>query len=198
MELAAKCLKFGLLFGGAVFRMFGEVLAVVVGHFADDLRGGNVKTDTARVDDGDMDGAEQGIGAAEVEFAGDKLVVDSHEGVLDVFGTFEHGGGVEAGVDASADAFDEVGMEVAEELSAEGGRAAAAAVNFDVGAAGRVLCSHVESPWCQLRVPGSEQTHAEAAVLKLRRSSDWQPGVDQNFFRRLNSGECCSYVCMIS
>jgi hypothetical protein len=150
MELATKFLQFDLLFGGAVFGVFGEILAVVVGHFADDLRGGNVETDTARVDDGDMDGAEQGIGAAVVEFAGEKLVVDFHEGVLDVFGTFKHGGGVEAAIYASADAFDEVGMEVAEELSAEGGGAAAAAVNFDVGAAGRVLCSHVESPWCEL------------------------------------------------
>ena len=176
MELAAKCLEFGLLFGGAVFGVFGEVLAVVVGHFADDLRGGNVETDTARVDDGDMDGAEQGIGAAVVEVAGEDLVVDFHEGALDVFGTFEHGGGVEAAIHASADTFDEVGMEVAEKLSAEGGRAAAAAVNFDVGAAGRVLCSHVESPWCQLGVPGSGQTQAAAAVFKLRRLAICNPG----------------------
>jgi hypothetical protein len=146
VELETKCLQVGVLFGGTVFGVFGEVLAVVVGEFLDEIAEMVLEAGAAGVEEGEVEGAQDEGGAAVIVRTLGDAIEDLHEGVLEVFGTFEHGGGIEAGVDAAGDAFDEVGVEVAEELAAEGGRAAGAAINFDVGAAGCVLCSHVESP----------------------------------------------------
>ena len=143
VELATKCLQLGLVFGGAVFGVFGEVLAVVVGEFLDEIAEMVLEAGAAGVEEGEVEGAQDEGGAAVIVLTFGDAIEDLHEGVLEVFGTLEHGGGIEAGVDAAGEALDKVGVEVAEELAAEGGGAAAASVNLDVSAAGRVFECHV-------------------------------------------------------
>jgi hypothetical protein len=131
--LLAECAEFDLLLGSAVLGMFGEILAVVVGNFLDDIERSEVGI--AAVEDGEVESAEEEAGAAVIVDAASDAVEHLHEGDLDVFGGFEHGGEVEAAIHAAADALDEVGMEVAEELAAEGGRATTVTGGLDMGAA---------------------------------------------------------------
>jgi hypothetical protein len=60
-------------------------------------------------------------GAGWVERAFHQAVDDVHDGKLDGFAIFEQGHGVEAHVDALLHALDDAGMEVTEELAAQGG-----------------------------------------------------------------------------
>jgi hypothetical protein len=57
-----------------------------------------------------------------------------HDRKLDGLAVFEHCHGVELHVDALLHAFDDAGVEVTEELTAQGGRSAALSGDFDVGA----------------------------------------------------------------
>jgi hypothetical protein len=57
-----------------------------------------------------------------------------HDRKLDGLAVFEQGHGVELHVDALLHAFDHAGVEVREELTAQGGRSALLSGDFDVGA----------------------------------------------------------------
>ena len=127
------------LSGGAEFGVFDQVLAGVVGDFADyrlchySVVVG-VEAHVFCIPCGDAQGLNNQPGAGWVERAFDQAVDYVHDGKLDGLAVFEQGHGVELHVDALLHAFDDASVEIAEELAAQGGRSAALSGDFDVGA----------------------------------------------------------------
>ena len=127
------------LMGRAEFGVFDQVLAGVVGDFADDRLCHysvvvGVEADIFCIPGGDAQGLNDQPGAGGVERAFDQPVDYVHDRKLDGLAVFEQGHGVELHVDALLHAFDDAGVKVAEELAAEGGRSAALSGDFDVSA----------------------------------------------------------------
>jgi hypothetical protein len=106
--------------------MFDQVLAGVVGDLADHrLLAGPVvdvvEANVLCVPRGYPQRLNNEPGASWVERAFDQSVDYVHDRKLDGLAIFEQGHGVEAHVYALLHAFDDAGVEVAEELAAQGG-----------------------------------------------------------------------------
>ncbi len=118
--------------------MFDQVLAGVVGDFANHtlllVLVAGLEADILCISRGDAQGLNDEPGAGWVERAFQQAIDDVHEGKLDGLGILEQGHGVELHVDALLHAFDDAGMEVTEELAAQGGGTAALSGDLDVGA----------------------------------------------------------------
>jgi len=126
-------------YGGAEFGVFDQVLAGVVGDFAHHRLLAVpvmhvVETNVFCVPCGDAQGLDDQPGAGWVESAFQQAVDYVHDRKLDGLAVFEQGHGVQLHVDALLDAFDDTGVEIAEELAAQGGRSAALSGDFDVSA----------------------------------------------------------------
>jgi hypothetical protein len=93
----------------------------------------DIEVDAVGVADGDAEGAEDQVGAAEVDGAADERVDDFHERGLDGFRVLEQRDVVDALVQ-SFDAVDHALVEVAELLLAKCGGAATDSVDFDMSA----------------------------------------------------------------
>ena len=110
----------------------------VVGDFADHaLLFGfalGVEADILRIPRGYAQGLDDQSGAGWVERAFDQAIDYVHDRKLDGFAIFEQGHGVELHIDALLHAFDDAGVEIAEELAAQGWGTAALSGDFDVGA----------------------------------------------------------------
>ena len=120
--------------GGFVWLVdVGRGLIGIVGDLADHFVLVEVEADAADVADGRVEGAEDEFSALEFEGATEQSVDDFHEGGLDGFGIFEKGGAEDAGA-GEADGAEHALVEVAELLSAKGGRAAADAGDLDMSA----------------------------------------------------------------
>jgi hypothetical protein len=93
-----------------------------------------VEADVFCVPRGDAQGLIDEPGAGWIERAFDQSVDYVHDRKLDGLAIFEQGHGVKSHVHTLLHAFDDAGMEVTEELAAQGGRSAALSGDFDVGA----------------------------------------------------------------
>jgi hypothetical protein len=93
-----------------------------------------VEADIFCVAGGDAQGLNDEAGAGWFERAFHESIDYVHDRELDGFAIFEQGHGVEAHVYPLWNAFDYTGVEVAEELAAQGGRSALLSGDFDVGA----------------------------------------------------------------
>jgi hypothetical protein len=109
-----------------------------VGGFADHLVLRVIEMDVGRIFHGDVEGAEDELGAVEVDGVADKGVDDLHERGLDAFLTLDKSDGVKARLGRGAHAAEHALMEVAKGFAAEGGRAARDSVDLDVGAEAEV------------------------------------------------------------
>jgi hypothetical protein len=94
----------------------------------------DIEVDAADVAHGDVEGAEDELGALEVDGVADKGVDDFHQRSLDGFLTFDESDGVKAGVGRGGDAAHHALVKVAELLSAESGGATTDSGDLDVGA----------------------------------------------------------------
>jgi hypothetical protein len=106
----------------------------IVGNFLDHVVGVGVEADAAHVFDGNVKGAEDEFGAAEIDAVARERVDDFHERGLERLFVFDEGDRMEAGLRGCADAADHALMEVAELLSAKSGRAATDSGDLDVRA----------------------------------------------------------------
>ena len=97
-----------------------------------------VEADILGISRGYAQGLNDQAGAGWVERAFDQSIDYVHDRKLDGLAVFEQGHRVELHIDALLHAFDDAGVEIAEELAAEGGRAAALSGDFDVGAVANV------------------------------------------------------------
>ena len=104
-----------------------------VGDFADHFFSAEVEADTAGIADGDVEGAEQELGAAEVDGVAGESVDDFHERGLNGLLALDLGDGVKAGVGRGGNAAHHALVEVAELLPAKWGRAATDSGDLDVG-----------------------------------------------------------------
>jgi hypothetical protein len=111
----------------------------VVGGFLDHLVLRVIEMDVGRIFHGDVEGAEDELGAVEVDSVADKCVDDLHERGLDAFLTLDEGNGVKARLGRGAHAAEHALMEVAKGFAAEGGRAARDSVDLDVAAEAEVV-----------------------------------------------------------
>ncbi len=82
----------------------------------------------------DAERAQDEAGARDIDLVADEGVDDFHERGLDGLLVLEHGDGMEARLGWGAHAADHALMEITEDLLAQGGRAAADSVDFDVSA----------------------------------------------------------------
>ena len=105
----------------------------VVGDFADHFFSAEIEADAAGIADGDVKGAEQELGAFEVDGIAGEGVDDFHERGLNGLLALDLGDGMEAGVGRGRDASHHALMEVAELLPAKRGRAATDSGDLDVG-----------------------------------------------------------------
>ena len=94
----------------------------------------SVEADVFCVPGGDAQGLNDETGAGGVERAFHQAIDYVHDRKLDGFAVFEQGHGVQLHVDTLLHAFDDAGVEVTEELTAQGGRTAALSGDFDVSA----------------------------------------------------------------
>jgi hypothetical protein len=92
----------------------------------------------ADVFDGDVEGAEDERGALQVDGVAHEGVDDFHKRDLEGLLVLDEGDGVQARLRRSTDATDHALVEVAELLSAHGGRGATNSGDLDVGAAANV------------------------------------------------------------
>ena len=106
----------------------------VVGDFADHFVSVDIEADAAGIADGDVEGAEQELGAAEVDGIASEGVDDFHERGLDGLLALDEGDGMKAGIGRRGDTAHHALVEVAELLSAKSGRAATDSGDLDVGA----------------------------------------------------------------
>jgi hypothetical protein len=122
------------------FRPDGELgCGGVFGDFADHLAVVDAEAGAAGILYGDPEGFEDQVGAAQVDVVAGQGVDDFHERGLDGFFVLDHGDGMKAGVGRSAYSAQHALVEVAELLSAHGGRAALDAGDFDVLAVANIL-----------------------------------------------------------
>ena len=105
----------------------------IVGDFADHFFSAEVEADAAGVADGDVEGAEQELGAFEVDGVAGEGVDDLHERGLNGLLALDLGDGMEAGVGRGGDAAYHALVEVAKLFSAKRGRAATDSGDLDVG-----------------------------------------------------------------
>jgi hypothetical protein len=106
----------------------------VVGDFFDHAAGVDSDFDAGGISYGYVQGADDQLGALQLEGATHKAVDDFHECDLDGFFVLYHGDGVDARAGRYGDAADQALVEVAELLSAESWGAATDSADFDVGA----------------------------------------------------------------
>src|ERR1035437_6824526 len=106
----------------------------VVGDFFDHVAVVDAKVDAAGVSYGDVEGAEDELGAFEVDGIAGESVDDFHERGLDGLLVLDEFDGVKAGVTRGGDAAHHALVEVAELLSAESGGAATDTGDLDVSA----------------------------------------------------------------
>jgi hypothetical protein len=92
----------------------------------------------ADVFDGDVEGAEDERGALQVDGVAHEGVDDFHQSDLEGLLVLDESDGVQARLRWSTDAADHALVEVAELLSAHGGRGATNSGDLDVGAAANV------------------------------------------------------------
>jgi len=111
----------------------------VFGDFTDHFVFVHVEAGAAGVFYGDVEGFEDQVGAAQVDVVAGQGVDDFHERGLDGFLVLDHGDGMKAGVGWSAYSAQHALVEVAELLSAHGGRAALDSGDFDVLAVANIL-----------------------------------------------------------
>lgn len=83
---------------------------------------------------GDVEGAQDELGAAEVDGVAHEGVDDFHERDLDRLLVLKERHGMEARLGRRAHAADEALVDIAEGFAAKGGRAAANSIDFDVRA----------------------------------------------------------------
>jgi hypothetical protein len=88
----------------------------------------------ARVTDGGVEGAEDELGASEVDGIADQSVHDFHEGDLNRCRVLKHRHGMDAWGPRCSDGTKHALVEVAKGLSAKSGGAATKSGDFDVGA----------------------------------------------------------------
>jgi hypothetical protein len=93
-----------------------------------------VEPHVARILGRDVEGANDQLGALDVEGIADESVDDFHERGLDGLGVFEHGDGMEAREGRTTDAAMGLLVEVTELLSAESGGAATDSADSDMSA----------------------------------------------------------------
>jgi hypothetical protein len=100
----------------------------------DHVAGVEAEVDSTSVADGGVEGAEDELGAFEVDGVAGESVDDFHERSLDGLLVLDEGDGVKAGVRRGGDAARHALVEVAELLSAESGGAATDSGDLDVSA----------------------------------------------------------------
>jgi hypothetical protein len=125
-----ECRLVGLGHGGN-----GGIVGDFLGHFGP----AKVEMDVGRISYGDVESAQDELGAAEVDAVADEGVDEFHERGLNAFLAFNEGDGVNARLGRGADAADHALMEVTENFAAEGGGAARDSVDLDVSADADVL-----------------------------------------------------------
>jgi hypothetical protein len=103
-----------------------------------------IEMDARRIFHGDMKGAQDELGAAEVDGIADQGVNDFHERGLDAFFILNECDGVKARLGGSAHASNHALMEVAEDFAVQSGGAAGDSVDLDVSADADVL---IERHW---------------------------------------------------
>jgi len=134
-EVLARCFLFRVRGDWARrFRGWGGVFGDFANHVAADI-----EFDAVGIFYGDVESFDDEVGAAQVDVVADQGVDDFHERGLDGFFVFELRDGVKAGAGRSFDAAQHALMEVAELLSAHGGRAALDSGDLDVLAVANVL-----------------------------------------------------------
>jgi len=116
----------------------------VIGDFADHFVLINIEVDAGRIPDSDVQGAEDELGAAEVDGIADEGVDDLHERDLDRLRIFDVGDGMQARLGRRGHAADHALVKLAESFAVESGGAAGDSVDLDVGAATSVL---VQGHW---------------------------------------------------
>ena len=104
----------------------------IVGDFADNVVS-LVEANAAGVADGDVEGAEQELGAFEVDGIASEGVYDFHERGLNGLLALDLGDGMKAGFGRGGNASHHALVEVAKLLSAKRGRAATDSGDLDVG-----------------------------------------------------------------
>ena len=95
--------------------------------------------DAGSISHGNVEGAQEELGAGEIDGIANQGVHNFHEGGLDAFRVLDEGDGMKAGRGRSLDTAEHALMKVAEDFAAKSGGAAAESVDFDVGADADVL-----------------------------------------------------------
>src|SRR5580704_16473350 len=98
-----------------------------------------VEADVLCVPGGYAQGLDDQAGADGFEGAFEQAIDYVHDRKLDGLAIFKQGHGMELHIDALLHAFDHAGVEIAKELAAQGGRAAALSGDFDMGASTRTF-----------------------------------------------------------
>jgi hypothetical protein len=119
--------------------VFDQILVGVVGDFAYHFLlvvfvVAVVEAGVDRVAGGDAQGLNDEPGAGWLQRTFPQPIDYVHDRELDGLVIFEQGYGVELHVDALLYAFDQAGVEIAEEFAAKGGRSAALSGDLDMGA----------------------------------------------------------------